>query len=207
MLSVSERRGMAMSAAHSAMTYNLAEILPGGLEVERDVTAADLDLAATDARVEGSIHVSATLNREDACVLVTGLIDGTVIRQCVRCLQAFNEPLLVSFSGEFAKKPVKPASPPRTKPGKQPAAPEPEERDESDVYEFVGEQVDLVPMLREQIILAEPMQPLCHEDCLGLCPVCGQDRNQNLCTCQARDEGTLGQRIRAAQQQQGPPRT
>lgn len=194
-------------ATHSALTYNLAEILPGGLEVDRDVSAAELELAPTDARVEGLIHVTATLQREDPCVLVTGLIDGTAVRQCVRCLRSFSEPLLVSFSGEFARKAQKPAQPPRLKPGKAPVAPAPEEEeDEADVYEFTGEQVDLVPMLREQIILAEPMQPICREDCPGLCPVCGQDQNAGACGCQVPGEGTLGERIRAAQQRQGPPR-
>lgn len=204
---LSEQRSGLM-ATHSALTYNLSEILPEGLEVDCDVLASDLDLSPTDARVEGPIHISATLRREDACVLVTGLIDGTAVRQCVRCIRSFTEPLLVSFSGEFAKKPQKPAAVARPKPGKTPQPVEDEDEHETDVYEFAGEQVDLAPMLREQVILAEPMQPLCREECLGLCPVCGQDRNERPCGCHISAEGTLGERIRAAQQQrQGPQRS
>ncbi|MFO0774590.1 MAG: DUF177 domain-containing protein [Nitrospiraceae bacterium] len=195
-----------MAASPSALTYNLAEILPGGLEIDRDLSAVQLDLAPTDALVEGPIHVTATLHRDDPRVTVTGLLDGTAVRQCVRCLKNFSEPLLVSFTGEYAKKSQKAETPPKTKPGKAPAAPTPEEEDaEADRYEFVGEQVDLVPMLREQVILAEPMRPLCNEDCLGLCPVCGLDRNQSLCTCQVKEEGSLGEKIRAAQAQRRRP--
>ncbi len=202
MTGVLETKDVGLMGSHSAVTYNLSEILPDGLEVDRDVSAADLDLSEQDARLEGPVHVSATLRREDPCVLVTGLLDGTAIRQCVRCLRSFAEPLLVSFSAEFARKPQKPGTPGRVKPGKPAARPEPEESGEMDVYEFVGEQVDLAPMLREQIILAEPMQPLCRENCQGLCPVCGQDRNVNPCRCQESVEGTLAGKLRAAQLRQ-----
>lgn len=37
--------------------------------------------------------------------------------------------------------------------------------------------VDLVPLLREELILATPQAPLCRPDCRGLCPVCGEDLN------------------------------
>jgi uncharacterized protein len=59
-----------------------------------------------------------------------------------------------------------------------------EEADEQDeIYYYQGEQLDLTPMLREQIILAAPMQPLCRENCAGLCPRCGQNWNDRRCAC------------------------
>jgi len=39
--------------------------------------------------------------------------------------------------------------------------------------------------MREQFFLALPMKPLCREDCKGLCPVCGINRNRETCTCQS----------------------
>ncbi|GKS57196.1 hypothetical protein YTPLAS18_07230 [Nitrospira sp.] len=196
-------KGVGFMASHSALSFNLSEILTDGLEVDRDVMPSDLSLSGEDARLEGSVHVSATLHREDSCVLVTGLIDGTAVRQCVRCLRSFTEPLLVSFSAEYAKKTPSSARP---KTGKTSDRSERSVEDETDVYEFVGEQVDLGPMLREQIILAEPMQPICRDDCQGLCPVCGQDRNATSCRCQESVEGTLAEKLRAAQRKQGKRR-
>ena len=38
-------------------------------------------------------------------------------------------------------------------------------------------------MLREQVILAAPIQSLCHETCAGLCPRCGQNLNEGRCAC------------------------
>ena len=45
--------------------------------------------------------------------------------------------------------------------------------------------IDLGEVMREQFYLALPMKPLCREDCQGLCPVCGINRNRETCTCQA----------------------
>lgn len=50
----------------------------------------------------------------------------------------------------------------------------------------VGEhEFDVAPLVRELIIVALPQKPLCRPDCLGLCPVCGADRNVEPCGCAA----------------------
>jgi len=43
--------------------------------------------------------------------------------------------------------------------------------------------IDLTDNLREEIILSYPLKPLCRPDCLGLCPVCGQNLNKGKCGC------------------------
>src|SRR5205814_8075012 len=48
-------------------------------------------------------------------------------------------------------------------------------------YEGVG--LELNDVLREFVLLALPMQRLCSENCKGICPECGQNRNQNECSC------------------------
>lgn len=53
-----------------------------------------------------------------------------------------------------------------------------------DVFPFDGERVDLEPLFREQFVLAIPYAPLCAEDCKGLCPQCGINRNTASCTCE-----------------------
>ena len=49
---------------------------------------------------------------------------------------------------------------------------------------YEGEGLELNDVLREFILLALPMQRLCKEDCVGICPVCGQNRNKQDCQCQ-----------------------
>jgi uncharacterized protein len=55
--------------------------------------------------------------------------------------------------------------------------------DEVETSTFAGAGVDLVEVLREQVLLALPMHWLCREDCKGLCPVCGSNRNTQPCSC------------------------
>lgn len=46
-----------------------------------------------------------------------------------------------------------------------------------------GDELDTTPILLEQIQLNIPLKPLCREDCAGLCPQCGADRNTAACDC------------------------
>lgn len=52
-----------------------------------------------------------------------------------------------------------------------------------DAFPIEGDQVDLVPAVREAILLELPNDVLCRDDCAGICPVCGIDRNQGTCEC------------------------
>jgi uncharacterized metal-binding protein YceD (DUF177 family) len=55
--------------------------------------------------------------------------------------------------------------------------------DDLDLYGYDGEEIDLTPLFRDQVVLAVPFAPLCSEDCKGLCPQCGADRNLETCDC------------------------
>lgn len=56
--------------------------------------------------------------------------------------------------------------------------------DDLDVFPYEGEWVDLEPLFREKFVLTVPYAPLCREDCKGLCPQCGIDRNSGTCACE-----------------------
>lgn len=57
--------------------------------------------------------------------------------------------------------------------------------DEAQMGFYEGDGLELNDVLREQVLLALPMQRICREDCKGICPVCGQNRNQKECRCQS----------------------
>jgi uncharacterized protein len=63
-----------------------------------------------------------------------------------------------------------------------PARGEPEDEE---AYPIVEDTVDLGPLVHEAILAELPLAPLCAEACLGLCPFCGIDRNQEQCSCVA----------------------
>ena len=52
-----------------------------------------------------------------------------------------------------------------------------------EAFELDGEQLDLGPMVRELVLMEIPLAPLCREDCAGICPTCGADRNHAPCDC------------------------
>jgi uncharacterized protein len=54
---------------------------------------------------------------------------------------------------------------------------------EAEIAFYEGAGLDLKEVLREQVLLALPMQKICREDCHGICPVCGQNRNLVNCDC------------------------
>jgi uncharacterized protein len=56
-----------------------------------------------------------------------------------------------------------------------------------------GEFVDLTGEIRESILLAFPVYPLCRSGCRGLCPKCGANRNRKSCRCKPlRDDAQWG---------------
>ena len=58
------------------------------------------------------------------------------------------------------------------------------ENEDLDVFYVDGDELDTELILIEQVQLNIPMRELCREDCRGLCPMCGSDRNQEKCGCE-----------------------
>jgi uncharacterized protein len=54
---------------------------------------------------------------------------------------------------------------------------------EAEIGFYEGEGMELEDILREQVLLLLPMQKVCREDCQGICPICGKDRNETACQC------------------------
>ena len=54
---------------------------------------------------------------------------------------------------------------------------------ETEVGFYTGHGLELRDVIEEYLLLAVPMRPVCSEDCHGLCPVCGTNRNEQECKC------------------------
>jgi len=57
-----------------------------------------------------------------------------------------------------------------------------EDEDEAGLVTFTGNELDLSDQIRDELVLAVPFNPLCNEDCKGLCPLCGGNRNLVACS-------------------------
>jgi uncharacterized protein len=89
-------------------------------------------------------------------VLVTGTAQAPLAGECVRCLEPISDEIEVRFQELFVYD--------------DHALPEDEDNEVSMLQDDL---VDLEPLLRNAVVLALPFQPLCEEDCPGLCPECG----------------------------------
>lgn len=155
---------MTAAAPGSELSYPLAALLaePAGSRRDYAFDAVDLDLGgelALARPVAGRIRVSRT-NRG---VFVRGSIDTALALECSRCLRPIELELNLALSEEAlpaidiaSGKPLDPDV-------------EPEIVRLTDHHELL-----LEPIVREAILLAEPIAPLCRPDCPGLCGICGE---------------------------------
>jgi uncharacterized protein len=126
--------------------------------VSRDLPApADLgtDLLALP---EGSpLQLDLQLESVMEGVYVTGTVRGRAAGQCGRCLTEIELDVDADLQELYAY------------PGKRPDGGE----DEDDLRELEGDLLDLEPALRDAVVPALPFQPVCRDDCPGLCSECG----------------------------------
>ncbi|MGF1429765.1 YceD family protein [Kitasatospora sp. LaBMicrA B282] len=101
-------------------------------------------------------------------VLVTGTAEAHVTGECVRCLEPVEDDLDVDFQELY----YYPETDERGR-TRQSAEDELSEEDEDETYRLEGDLFDLEPVLRDAVVLALPLQPVCQDDCLGLCSECG----------------------------------
>jgi uncharacterized protein len=177
---------MQVGVAMDLLRPLLADITTDGLSLVGEVTAEELGLTEDDAVVRGPLAVSLDLTNVEGLVAVTGVLEGTIVRECVRCLKEYEDPLAFSLRAAFVREPKStPRHPKRVDPRKartEIVESEPEEESD-DQYQYQGNQLELASMLREHVILSAPMQPLCSDDCLGLCARCGKNLNEGPCQC------------------------
>ncbi|HEV8634855.1 MAG TPA: DUF177 domain-containing protein [Chloroflexota bacterium] len=126
-----------------------------------------------DRGVEATEPVSGEvkLTRTNRGILTDARIMTRVRQQCSRCLDELSTPISARFSEEYF-----PTVDLRTG---QPLA-RPEGEDGFMLSE--AHELDITEPVRQAVLLAQPMQPLCRPDCRGLCPHCGQNLNQGQCT-------------------------
>jgi DUF177 domain-containing protein len=121
--------------------------------------------------------------RTGADLILEGTLVGELGLACGRCLARYRHPLREAF-----RLVLEPAG------TRVPAEPEAARAlvrtgmclgDELEMGWYQGPEIDLGAFLLELVALAVPVQPLCREDCRGLCPRCGADLNSERCTCEA----------------------
>jgi uncharacterized protein len=113
---------------------------------------------------------------------VQGTLRTSIRLPCSRCLKDFDTPMASDFELTYTKE----------MPGLMDVFDEEEIEvrvEEIGMIYFKGEEINLQQGIQEQVVMAFPLQPLCDENCKGLCPNCGSDLNQGDCGCK-REPGS-----------------
>lgn len=107
---------------------------------------------------------------------------------CGRCLQPVEVPISTDFTERFVR-------------AVSWVADEQHELQEEDLNlaVFDGEAIELDDLVREEILLAVPANVLCREDCQGLCPICGIDKNLSSCQCETKEIDSRWQKLKELQ--------
>lgn len=201
--------GTLLRMTMDVLTPKIADITAEGVSLSGDLTRDELGLTDTDVSIRGTLSVGLDIRAIERTICVTGVVEGTAVRQCVRCLKDFDDPLAfslrVAYEREAKGATAAKRTDPRNRKSTTPVEVAPEEQND-DLYYFAGDHLELAPMLREQLILASPMHPLCSDDCLGLCARCGKNLNEGPCRCGEEPTGSPFQVLRTMKNKLKDPR-
>jgi uncharacterized protein len=156
------------------MLLDLGRFRAGDEHIDRRIDPTVLARDDDDFRIAAPATLVADLHKDAKKVRLTGRVTATLELDCSRCVEPFTIPVDAAFDMMFLPLSANTGD---------------EERevteDDLGVSYYQDETIDLGEVVREQLYLALPMKPLCREDCRGLCPVCGKNKNREACACQA----------------------
>jgi len=119
-----------------------------------------------------------TISNSGELLIVRGSFKSTISLECARCLADVRQPIDGDILEQFAIIGVE-DSPRRDE---APAIVQDEDNEMPEGL-FEGLVIDLRVLIRQSAILNAPLNVLCREDCKGLCPSCGKNRNLISCDC------------------------
>ncbi|MGH7963270.1 MAG: YceD family protein [Candidatus Binatia bacterium] len=143
------------------------EFVEGAQEVNRLLAPGD----EAEYRLTTPLQVQITHQRSGEDLLFSGALHGELVGRCARCLEEY--PLTCAYGFSVVLTPQRIV-------GREIEL----SRADLSASFYSGETIDLSALIQEQLLLALPSQPLCHEDCRGLCAQCGANLNVDPCECQ-----------------------
>ena len=152
------------------MIIRVSDLQPEGLDVRDGRQLSTPPFTDLAWRLDAlSLHVEP----DGSDVVVQGQIEATVPQTCGRCLESFPTRVVVPVDVRLTPRP---------------AARDDVELGAGDLDTdfYTNDELDLGALIQTETTLALPMKPLCQDDCRGLCPVCGVNRNLATCECRER---------------------
>ena len=160
------------------MRVNVSELLADRDGVRVLAFAEPLPAPGEDIAFVEPVAGEITLTGGVGGVSLRGRVRAVASCVCGACLRRFALPLAVEVTEEFGPRGERPGT-------------DVEER-ELTAGDFLvpveaGDTIDVTEVVRQHVLLALPLAPLCRDDCPGLCPRCGADLNDGPCGCDSRE--------------------
>lgn len=149
------------------LQINLGSLSRDGSNMELIVKEEDISIS----EIVGDVRLTLGIHKSGNSYDLKGFMEYDLSLACSRCLKEIKQHEKRDFRMKFKEK----ADSAVNRKFKI-EADEPENE-----YLVVKKCVNLGPFLRDELILSLPLKPLCNEECLGLCPVCGIDLNYDSC--------------------------
>ena len=161
------------------MRLYVSDIAEEGISVSfcgRDGSWEGLKSLAVESLPEGSLFVE----KKRETIRVQGQFRATVKLECSRCLKMYAFAVDIPFTHYL-------------RPGEEQRCNGKERElfaEDLEYGYYEGDVIELEGIVEEVLLLAIPMKPLCAEECKGLCPWCGADKNEGGCQCPERFGGS-----------------
>lgn len=154
------------------MKIDVNEIIGPEANFTFTASASDFTFSPDELILKEEVKVFVYLRKIDKEIFLKGDIQTLIELRCSRCLESYEYPVNDHF--EISLEPY----------SEYLTEEETELRkDELDFDLYKEDIIDLTELVREQILLAAPMIPLCHKECKGLCQQCGENLNHKKCSC------------------------
>jgi uncharacterized protein len=161
----------------TGLRMNVADLLrrPGSTrEVHLEVPVTGLENPSTTVDAEQPLSIDLRLESLSAAIVASGRVRGCWRAVCSRCLTPLEADFDLALREVFEEDPI-----------------------EDETYPLRQEEIDLEQPLRDLVVPELPLVPLCDEECLGLCPSCGANRNDDPCQCGSESRDPRWDALRA----------
>jgi uncharacterized protein len=159
------------------MFLDINQLLQGKVRFNESFPPGAVEFFDPQLRQSAPMEVSGVAELTEALMEIhlKGHLKTRMGVACDRCLEPTEFPIDADF--DLTYQPT----------GSEPARPEVKVDDgDVEIGFYEGNGLELCDVFREQVLLALPMQRVCRDDCKGICPICGQNRNAAECACQPR---------------------
>ncbi len=155
------------------MFLNVQELQLHSIPIAEVFRPGAIDFFDAQLRQVSDLTVSGMAELKPATmeIRVRGHLTVQMEADCDRCLEAAAFPIVVDFDLIYRPLPTVFADEVFLT------------EEETEVAFYRGLGLELADVVREQVLLALPMQRICRPDCRGICPVCGENRNLITCNC------------------------